>query len=85
MTGSEVTISEAPPTCIVTVPMIVADGHGGHVGITTHRNVPKCPKMQYQEDWGKKVLGQGRSGHQKVTETQVFFFFGLSSVDRAVN
>ena len=46
------------------VRIIVADGHGGHVGITT----PKHTKMSKNGNFkkiGKKVLGQGRSGHQK--------------------
>ena len=34
--------------------MIVVDGHGDHVCITTHRNGPKLSEKQhFQEDWGK--------------------------------
>ena len=47
-------------------PMIVVDGHGGRVGITTHRNGPKCPKKgNFKKIGEKKIWVGGWSGHQK--------------------
>ena len=51
--------------------MIVVDGHGGRVSITTHRNRPKSPKNNNLKKIGKKVL---RWGWVVSSETQVIFF-----------
>ena len=54
----KVAISEAPPSCILTIRMIVVDGQCGRVGITTHRNGPKCQKNSNFKKIGKKFFVQ---------------------------
>ena len=60
--------------------MIVLDGHGGRIGITTHRNVPKCLKKRNFKKIGEKVFGQGvggqgRSCHEKHRGFFYLFYF----------
>ena len=55
--------------------MIVLDGHGGRIGITTHGNVPKCLKKRNFKKIGEKVFGQGVGGQGRSCHEKHRLFF----------